>query len=225
MNIAPRLIAIASFVPKGAILADIGSDHGLLSKYLLEQGVITRGYASDNKMGPFSRLSEKFAGDKRITTYMADGLDELPNDVDTIVIAGMGGTLINKILERNNNRLNTLETLILSPHQQQKVVREYMMNQGFMINEEALVQEDDKFYDIMRFHKGTIHYDQQQLNWGPLLLARHDPVLLIKMQARLQEIESILLCNIPNRRRIQLEEEKEWLRHYDQDIKSTSETR
>jgi tRNA (adenine22-N1)-methyltransferase len=208
MNIAPRLIVIASLTPKGAILADIGSDHGLLLEYLLNNGIITRGYASDNKIGPYSRLFDKFAIDKRITTYMADGLEQLPNDVDTIVIAGMGGILINNILKRNINRVNTLKTLILSPHQQQKDVRGYMMKQGFMISEEALVQEGDKFYDVMRFDHGFINYDDHQLTWGPLLLSRRDPVLLVKMQARKQEIDRILSKSIPNKRRIQLEEEK-----------------
>ncbi len=218
MKIAERLRAIASLVPDGAIIADIGSDHGLLLDYLLSLGRIGKGYATDNKDGPYRRLLTHFHNEPRIQTYLADGLALLPHDVDTIVISGMGGTLINRILTDGRPALGRVKCIVISPHQQVAEVRQTMMNLGYRIEEELIVAEDGQFYEAMRFVRGTVEYSKNELLYGPLNLARHTPELIKHMKARLETIERLLQKNLPESRLEPLRKEKEWLHQYDQNL-------
>jgi tRNA (adenine22-N1)-methyltransferase len=218
MKLADRLLAIASLVPQDAIVADIGSDHGLLLDHLLNEARIKKGYATDNKPGPNQRLLARFQNEPRISVYQADGLIDLPTDVDAIVIAGMGGLLINRILAAKQETLKRLGHVILSPHQQVGEVRLWMMEHGFRIDKELVVCEDGQYYDVMRFVKGSTSYSEAELLYGPLNLARHDPTLIKKMKARLETVERLLMKNLPEFRIEELLQEKEWLKHYDQDL-------
>lgn len=216
VNLSQRLKTMASFVTKGAVLADIGSDHGLLLEYCLEQNIITKGYATDNKIGPYRRLLSRFAHQDHVTTYLADGLDKLPSDVDTLVIAGMGGSLIIRIINDNASKLATLKRIILAPHQQVSEVRTTMMHLGYYIVKEDIVAEDGHFYDIIAFEKGIVTYSSQQLTYGPLNLSNRHQILLAKMHQRIDEINRILAKDIPTNKRDTLSQELEWLKHYDQ---------
>ncbi|MFA5235932.1 MAG: class I SAM-dependent methyltransferase [Bacilli bacterium] len=218
MNISGRLLAIASLVPQDATVADIGSDHGLLIDHLSSQGRIDKGYATDNKAGPFRRLMERFRNEPRISAYQADGLTGLPADVDTIVIAGMGGLLINRILIEGRSTLHKVKHIIISPHQQVAEVRQTMMNLGYKIEDELIVSEDNQFYEAISFVHGVADYSEKELRYGPLNLARHTPELIAKLKARLETIERLLKKNLPAFRLAELHREKEWIQQYDQNL-------
>ncbi len=218
MKIAERLRAIATLVPAGATVADIGSDHGLLLDYLLNIGRIEKGYATDNKDGPFKRLLVHFRDEPRVQVYLADGLTGLPADVDAVVIAGMGGLLINRMLTAGRSSLDQIDDLIVSPHQQVAEVRQLMMNDGFRIDDELIVEEDGQFYEVMRFVKGKADYSIQELRYGPLNLKRHDQTLIKKMKARIETIDRLLNKDLPDFRIEELKQEKEWLHQYDQNL-------
>jgi len=211
-----RLQTIATFIPQGAILADIGSDHGLLIEYCLVQGIIQKGYASDNKLGPYQRLLKRFGKHSPIGVYLADGLAKLPLDVNTVVIAGMGGKLISRIISVRQDKLTQLEHIIISPHQQEDEVRLTMVKQGYQIIDETIVKEDDKFYDVILFAKGTCNYTIEQLKYGPINLAKRPQALRDKIAERIDEIKRILSNEVPLAKREQLTKELEWLIHYDQ---------
>ena len=101
MKLSKRLQAIYDMVPNG-VVADIGSDHGKLIISLFQNGIISKGYAIENKKGPYSRLVkaiEDSGCSDSIVPMFSDGISELPSDVDTIVIAGMGGFNIIEILK------------------------------------------------------------------------------------------------------------------------------
>ena len=216
VRVGLRLQTIAGFIPKGAIIADIGSDHGLLIEYCLTQGIIQKGYASDNKLGPYQRLLKRFGKHSPIGVYLADGLAKLPLDVDTIVIAGMGGKLISRIISVSQDKLTQLQHIIVCPHQQEDEARATFVKLGYQIIDETIVKEDGKFYDVILFAKGPAHYTIEQLKYGPINLAKRPRALLDKMAERIDEITRILSNDVPLAKREQLTKELEWLTHYDQ---------
>lgn len=216
MEISLRLQTIATFVPQGSVLADIGSDHGHLLAYLLAENRLDHGYATELKNGPYLRLKTRFINEPRIIVYQADGLEHLPRDVTSIVIAGMGGLLITKILEKQLPRLQSIEHLILCPHQQEKELRTFMMTHGFHVSDETIIAEAGQFYSVIVYRVGPMTYDERELEYGPFNLKRRPQVLLDKMQQRKAEIERILAQKIPNERKEQLVTEKAWLQQYDQ---------
>jgi tRNA (adenine22-N1)-methyltransferase len=216
VHIGRRLQTIAQFIPKGSIVADIGSDHGLLLEYCLAQGIIEKGYASDNKLGPYQRLLKRFGHHSHVGVYLADGLAKLPPDVDTIVIAGMGGNLISRIIYVKSDRLAQIRHIIVSPHQQVEELRLTMMNLGYGINDETIVSEDHKYYDVISFSPSSAQYSHEQLKYGPLNLLRRPQALLDKMADRIDEIHRILAHDLPMSKRDELTKELEWLTHYDQ---------
>ncbi len=216
MDISLRLKTIAAYVPHDTVVADIGSDHGHLLSYLLAKNIIKHGYATDNKRGPYERLRARFIAEPRIKVYLADGLEQLPTDVDTIVLAGMGGLLIQKIIEHHQAALSHVARLIISPHQQTKQLREFMMLIGYHIDDETIIEDASQFYDIIVFKKGSIRYSPYELEYGPLNLKRRSPSLRKKMCERIDEIERILEHDIPETNRKRLLIEKEWLENYDQ---------
>ena len=111
MKLSKRLQAIYDMVPNG-VVADIGSDHGKLIISLFQNGIISKGYAIENKKGPYSRLVkaiEDSGCSDSIVPMFSDGISELPSDVDTIVIAGMGGFNIIEILKAHPLKLKNVK--------------------------------------------------------------------------------------------------------------------
>jgi len=214
MALRRRLSAIADFINKDAVVADIGSDHGLLLKHLLDQGIISKSYGSDNKNGPFQRLQDVFREEPRIEVYMASGLDKLPADVDTVVIAGMGGALIAKILKEGRRQLAGIKRLVLGPHNQADIVRKTSRLLGFAIIKETVIEEDGQYYDIIALDKGSAAYDRSELLWGPYNIKHPTDAFLAKMKARLEEITRVMAQSIPHERRDALKQEKDWIEQY-----------
>lgn len=107
-KLSKRLEAVASFVPTGAIVADIGSDHAYLPCYLIHKGIVNKAIAGEVVKGPFESAVKqvKLEGlEESITVRLADGLEAIKetDGVNTVTIAGMGGPLIVSILEKNQN--------------------------------------------------------------------------------------------------------------------------
>ena len=110
MMLSKRMQAVADLVPEAACLADIGTDHGYLPISLVQKGRVSRAIAMDVNAGPLDRASghiEECGLGERIATRLSDGLTELgPGEADVVLIAGMGGPLTVRILERGKNIWN-----------------------------------------------------------------------------------------------------------------------
>ena len=149
-----RLESIAELVTDGKGLIDVGTDHGFLPVRLLQKGYSGRLFASDVNPGPLdaARKTAREAGlEQRIRFLLCDGLDGCPPDaIDTIVIAGMGGDLICRILYRAEWCLDGSYTLILQPMSKAEVLRYWLVNNGFCLEEERLVRDGDRVYQIIR---------------------------------------------------------------------------
>lgn len=205
-----RLQVLSSFLDSNHdFVADIGSDHGLLVIHLSQLGFKNL-VAVENKIGPYNRLnaSLKEAEVENVTTILADGIQKLTTHINTIVIAGMGGSLIASILKSNSQNLKNIEKLVLLPHNQLKLVRQNIEKLGFMIVDEDVVQENEKFYEIIVAKKGKSNLNQLQLEYGPINLAKKRINFLKKWQRIIAEKEFLLKHNnLPNKRYADLEKD------------------
>lgn len=160
-KISKRLCTAASYVRDGAVVADIGTDHAYLPIYLALNGKIKSAYASDINVGPIMRANEnieKYGLEGMITTEVVGGLDNIERVAPTdIVICGMGGELIVKILDSSPYIRQKNVRLILQPMTHIKEVREYLSN-GFSTIAENIVYEDEKLYQILCLqYDGAFH--------------------------------------------------------------------
>ena len=153
MELTPRLKKIAGLLPdKAKTLADIGTDHAYLPVYCLLNGICENAIAMDVNEGPLKRAEEntkKYNLEDKISLRLSDGIQKLKKgEADVIVIAGMGGLLIQKILEDGKDILTLGTKLILQPMIAQEELREYLFSNGYAIENEYVVSEGSKFYNI-----------------------------------------------------------------------------
>lgn len=204
-RLSERLKLVAAFVPQGSRIADIGTDHAYVPIYLAEQGRIASALAMDVKEGPLKRAREHIAGykgDCPIQARLSDGLKELKaGEADTVIIAGMGGELEISILDAGRHVWDSVKTWILSPQSDLDKVRRFLADHGFLIDREAMLKEDGKFYTVMSVSRGTMSYEKEiYYLYGKRLLEKKDPVLeeyLKKEEGRLMGILEQLSENHP----------------------------
>lgn len=173
MRISDRLQALTFFVPYNSKVVDVGTDHALLPIYLIENDLVCNPViASDAKYGPLETAKKNIAAfdlQNKITICLSDGLKDIEADFDCVIIAGMGGSLINKILNDSKDKLNKVKTLILQPNNSEYVVREFLKNNHFQIINEMIVYEDEHYYTIIVAEPGENDYDEYDLLYGPVL--------------------------------------------------------
>jgi tRNA (adenine22-N1)-methyltransferase len=146
-------------VTAGNCLADVGTDHGYVPLYLYERNVIPRAIAMDVNKGPLERATLHIAESgmkEAIETRLSDGLAALkPGEADSVVIAGMGGPLIIRILSAYPEVTASLKELILQPQSEIPEVRMWLYEQGYEIVEEHMVFEDGKYYPMFKAVKNS----------------------------------------------------------------------
>ena len=175
--ISNRLSSIASLVKKDMVVADIGSDHAFLPIYLIENKLALKVYASDNKKGPLNQarnnIDQAMLNDQ-IITYLSDGLDALPQDVDIIIIAGMGVDTIIKILDKHLDKLKHIKQLIVQPNNNVFLMRQWVNDNQFLIEDELLIKEY-KYYQILAINPQIkAKYSDKEVYFGPILLEKND---------------------------------------------------
>jgi len=194
MKLTPRLLAIANKVDKGNIVADIGTDHGFIPIYLIENNLSPKVIAADINEGPLDnakrQIMQKGYND-RIETRLGNGLDILtPGEVDTVIIAGMGGLLIRDILMESLHITQAVKQFILQPMVAQAELREWLVHHGFEIVDEQLVKEGHKFYEIITAAIGKQRIDDEiYYEIGQKLIINRDPLLyeFILKQVQIQK--------------------------------------
>lgn len=172
MALSKRLFSIFQMVEKGSIVADIGCDHGLLAIALVQEEICTKVYACDLRTGPLSRAKAAIqaAGlEKQITTLLRNGIDDLPSEVDTIVIAGMGFDTIKGILEAHLEELPRYRRFIIQSNKHVEDLRAWISDHQYRILNEDIVEEDH-FYQIVAFScQPSSHLSQDQILFGTCL--------------------------------------------------------
>jgi tRNA (adenine22-N1)-methyltransferase len=153
IKLSKRLQTIADRIPQDSRVADIGSDHALLPVYLCQTGRIRFAVAGEINPGPLRAADKQVreAGLKdMISVRLGNGLQVLsPRETDTIVIAGMGGGLIAQILHEGKAKLHGIRRLILQPNIGEERVRRWLLEQGWALTDEAIIEEDGKIYEII----------------------------------------------------------------------------
>ena len=177
--LGPRLQTVASFVPKGAKLGDIGTDHAYLPIALYEAQQISRAVAIDVHEGPYqSALAAVKARhlETVIDVRFGDGLMPLePGEVNVLTLAGMGGRTMLDILSARPDVLESVHELVLQPQGAERAVRLALLGDGWRLKAERLVEEDNRIYVVMAYSRddGMNEANLQRLehNWTQRLLS------------------------------------------------------
>lgn len=150
--LSPRLQACCSFIAPGDRVADIGTDHGYLGIWLLQQGIARSVIASDIVSGPLSaarRNAVKYGLTDKMEFYLSDGVRNIPRDFDTMVCAGMGADTIVSILSAAPWLRNSCYRLILQCQSKTYSLRRYLSEQGWRITEESVLRDGKFLYTVM----------------------------------------------------------------------------
>ena len=201
--ISKRLELVASFVPQGSILLDVGSDHAYLPIELVERGQIEAAIAGEVVEGPFQsavKNVEAHGLKEKIQVRLANGLAafEEADQVSVITIAGMGGRLIATILEEGLDKLASVERLILQPNNREDDLRIWLQDHGFQIVAESILEEAGKFYEILVVEAGQMKLSASDVRFGPFLSKEVSPVFIKKWQKEAVKLE-FALSQIPEK--------------------------
>lgn len=203
--LSQRMQMVADMVSKGNVLADIGCDHGFVSIYLLENGICPKVIAMDVNEGPLLRAKEHIE-ERGLSSYidvrLSDGMEKLLfGEADSVLIAGMGGRLVIKILTDCMDKAKDLKEIVLQPQSELHLVRQFLTDTGFHIIQEDIVKDNGKFYPAMRVawnEEKAQALSEEELWYGPLLLKEKHPVLqeyLEKEKAKYAQIAEDIVNN------------------------------
>lgn len=198
MKLSARLKAAADMVTPGNRVCDVGCDHGYLSIYLIEQRISPKALAMDVREDPLGRAREHVlrAGlEDYITLRLSDGLAGFETgEAETMVCAGMGGRLMERILCREPAKTKSFRELILQPQSELASFRRFLREQDYSILWEDMIWEEGKFYPVIKalpvrqMAAGQKNGNKQELEdrFGPILLERRHPVLLAYLKRELE---------------------------------------
>ena len=176
-ELTPRLRLLADWVPPGARLADVGTDHAYLPVWLRLHGRVVSAIACDLRKGPLDRAREtgRTYGAGDIDYRLGNGLEVVsPEEADAIVIAGMGGENIAAILAGAPWTAVGAHTLLLQPQSRAEALRAFLADNGYAILREALVEDRGTIYPVMEAGGGEMSLTLGQLYGGAALV--HDPL-------------------------------------------------
>ncbi len=181
-----RLDAVASLIIPNRKIADIGTDHAYIPVYMCSKGLCPKAVAADIGQGPLEAAKShvRAAGlEDVIDCRLGDGLTcLLPHETDGAVIAGMGGILIVKILSASPDVWRSMEFLVLQPQSDTAEVRRFLYEQGWHIDDERLVIDDGRLYEVMRAVQGRADLPPEWLyDVGPVNWERRDTLLTRKI--------------------------------------------
>ena len=219
--LSERLRTVAGMVTKGNRVCDVGCDHGFVPIYLVQQGISPRVLAMDLREGPLRAAREHVAAyglEGQIESRLSDGLHNYNiGEADTLICAGMGGGLMQRILETEREKTDSFQELILQPQSETWRFRRFLREGGFGILDEEILKEDGKFYQVIRASrqgltgaqdgggmKGMSSFPDVRADitdkelckledrYGPILLRKRTPVFLSFLEREAAVYEEIL---------------------------------
>lgn len=197
MQLSKRLLAVSEMVTSNSRLADIGTDHGYIPIYLIENKRIPRAIAMDVNKGPLNRAKENIelhGLGEYIETRLSDGAAALHSgEADAVVIAGMGGGLVIKILTEGSEVLESVKELILQPQSELAFVRRHLQDNHYAVIEENMVLDDGKYYPMMKVIHGKMDYEREiDFKYGKLLLEQKNECLKSFLDKEERTYEKVL---------------------------------
>lgn len=182
VKISKRLEMIAEHIQPNSLFADIGSDHAYLPAYVCSHNDNIRAIAGEVQKGPYEaaiRTVNKHQLGQQVEVRLGNGLEviRLEDQVDTIVIAGMGGKLIRDIMANGLEKLKDVRRFILQPNTNAELVRQFLLQQHIPLEHEAILEENGHIYEVLFAERqsNTWLYSEaidinKQLFFGPLLM-------------------------------------------------------
>lgn len=219
IKLSRRLKALAEWVPEGARFADIGTDHALLPVYLTHSGKVNYAIAGDVNEGPVDAAKRQVLDwglEEKVSVRHGDGLSVLaPGEVDTVCIAGMGGSLMVRLLTDAGDILASVTTLILSPHVAEDGLRRWLKINSYVLDREELLEEDGVIYTLLRASRGVNAEEAVSMNaalydvrrfvpclsdislslveeMGPMLLRQPNELFMLKWEQEITKREKIV---------------------------------
>lgn len=200
VRLSKRLKAIASFLPKQAYFADIGTDHAFLPSFVCLKDKYAKAIAGDVKEGPYKaacKTIQQYGLSQKIDIRLGNGLEVIQEDpIRQVVIAGMGGSLITKILEAGKTYLKTVERIIAQPNIGEKNVRKWFYQNGYIITEETMINENGHLYEVIVADKcenaDLSMLDEKALLFGPVLLQNKNELFYEKWKNQQKKVKHIL---------------------------------
>ena len=197
MQLSKRLQALADLVSQDHVLADVGCDHGYIPIFLIQNHRIPKAIAMDIGEGPLQRAQENIRSyglEGYIETRLSDGLAKLnPGEADTILISGMGGPLMEKIITEGKNIVCQADELILQPQSDIPHFRKFLTAMGYVIVQENMIEEDGKYYPMMKAVRGSTEvYTELEYRYGPVLLRQCHPVLKQYLERERENLQLIV---------------------------------
>ena len=178
IKLSKRLECIADMVDNSSVIADIGCDHALLDIYLSQKKIIKKSIACDITIGALDQAKKNISINniKNIDTRLGDGLEPINDDdnIDTIVMSGLGDQKIINVLDSNKNKLKSVNSIIIQSNTGIYNIRKYLTSIGYFIENEKLIKERNIIYVVIKFSKGNNNYTKKELMYGPLLLNNKD---------------------------------------------------
>lgn len=192
IKLSKRLQAVADAVPQNARVIDVGTDHAMIPVWLTQTERVAHAWASDIRPGPLESARRLIADTdcgNRISVRLTNGLAGFgPGDGDTVIIAGMGGeTMINILREAPWTKENTL--LILEPQSKQALLRSFLLENGYAIRRESLVEDAGRIYPIILANGGSdTPHTPVELHIGLLERVASDPLLPAYLDSLMRRI-------------------------------------
>ena len=223
MQLSKRLDAVVKLAGKCSCVADVGTDHGYIPIYMVQNQLAQSAIAMDVNKGPLERAQKNIQAyrmEDKIVTRLSDGAAALKSgEADSVIIAGMGGLLTIRILEAGEEILKTVQTLVLQPQSELEQVRKFLAGHGYRITAENMVLDEGKFYPMMRVEHGTQeNWEEQEYAFGKYLIAARNPVLLEFLEKE-EKLCGEILSSLEGksgehieRRRAEVQEKKEKIR-------------
>jgi len=197
MKINARLKKIGDLVEANSFCLDVGCDHALLDIYLVRQNKNIKAIASDVKEGPVALARKNIQKEKlehEIEVRLGDGLSTYSNEVNTVIISGMGGRNIIGICK--NNIMKKISTYIISPNDYQEDVKKFFTKNGYYIENEEFVKDKHFIYQIIIFKKGKRKYTKKEYFFGPIFLIKKGPLFREYYEKEMRSRE-ILISLLP----------------------------
>lgn len=195
LELSPRLQLLADWVPHGARLVDVGTDHAYLPVWLVLQGRIDFAIASDLRKGPLERAKQAgslYGVADKISFRLCAGLEgTAPHEVDTVAIAGMGGETIVQILQAAPWTQEPPVRLLLQPMSRSETLRQYLMEHGYEIVQEQLVADRGVVYPVMEVVPGTMTLSLGQIHCGYLL--QRDPLAERYIIGKILQLQTMIV--------------------------------
>lgn len=199
MKINARLKKIGDLVEANSFCLDVGCDHALLDIYLVRQNRNIKAVASDIAQGPVEQAKNNIKREhleNEIEVRLGEGLSTYTDNINTVIISGMGGRNIIGICKNNLKIFKKVDTYIISPNNYQEDVKRFFCKNGFYIQNEEFVKDKRFIYQIIIFKKGKRRYTKKEYFFGPVFLIKKGP-LFREYYLREMKSREILISLLP----------------------------